>query len=86
MTGERAAGRIRLTVEEARALAMDALGALAARIPGERGTQTRQRRRTEGVEIERKIYDALGRLSEGNLNHGGRGGPSGALQTRRENL
>ena len=35
------------------------------RIPGERGYATRARLMREGIEIDRKIYDALGRLAEG---------------------
>jgi LDH2 family malate/lactate/ureidoglycolate dehydrogenase len=41
------------------------------RIPGERGYRTRARLMREGVEIDRKIHDALGRLAEGRLDHGG---------------
>jgi LDH2 family malate/lactate/ureidoglycolate dehydrogenase len=41
------------------------------RIPGERGYKTRARLMREGIEIDRKIRDALGRLSEGKLDHGG---------------
>lgn len=41
------------------------------RIPGERSYRTRARLLAEGIEIDRKIYDALGRLAEGNLDHGG---------------
>jgi LDH2 family malate/lactate/ureidoglycolate dehydrogenase len=41
------------------------------RIPGERGYRTRARLLREGIEIDRKIYDALGRLAEGKLDHGG---------------
>ena len=41
------------------------------RIPGERGYATRARLMREGIEIDRKIHDALGRLAEGNLDHGG---------------
>ncbi|MDD9906433.1 MAG: Ldh family oxidoreductase [Rhodospirillaceae bacterium] len=40
------------------------------RIPGERSYRTRDRLRHEGIEIDRKIYDALGRLAEGQHNHG----------------
>jgi len=40
-------------------------------IPGERGYRTRARLMREGIEIDRKIYDALGRLAEGKLDHGG---------------
>jgi LDH2 family malate/lactate/ureidoglycolate dehydrogenase len=42
------------------------------RIPGERAYQTRTRLLREGIEIDRKIHNALGRLAEGNLDHGGR--------------
>jgi LDH2 family malate/lactate/ureidoglycolate dehydrogenase len=41
------------------------------RIPGERGVATRARLVREGIEIDRKIYTALGRLAEGNRDHGG---------------
>lgn len=41
------------------------------RIPGERSVATRARLLREGIEIDRKIYDALGRLAEGKLDHGG---------------
>jgi LDH2 family malate/lactate/ureidoglycolate dehydrogenase len=41
------------------------------RIPGERSYQTRARLSVEGIEIDRKIYDALGRLAQGHLDHGG---------------
>jgi LDH2 family malate/lactate/ureidoglycolate dehydrogenase len=40
------------------------------RIPGERSSATRARLVKEGIEIDRKIYDALQRLSEGKLDHG----------------
>jgi LDH2 family malate/lactate/ureidoglycolate dehydrogenase len=40
------------------------------RIPGERSYRERERLRREGIEIDRKIYDALGRLAEGQHNHG----------------
>lgn len=40
------------------------------RIPGERSYKTRARFLVEGIEIERKIYDALARLAEGHLDHG----------------
>ena len=40
------------------------------RIPGERSYRTRVRLLEVGIEIERKIFDALGRLAAGNLNHG----------------
>lgn len=41
------------------------------RIPGERGYRTRARLMHEGIEIDRKIHDALGRLAQGRLDHGG---------------
>jgi len=41
------------------------------RVPGERGYATRARLMHEGIEIDRKIHIALGRLAEGNLDHGG---------------
>jgi LDH2 family malate/lactate/ureidoglycolate dehydrogenase len=41
------------------------------RIPGERGYITRARLTREGIEIDQKIYNALRRLSEGKLDHGG---------------
>ncbi len=41
------------------------------RIPGERSYATRARLVREGIEIDRKIHYALGRLAEGNLDHGG---------------
>ncbi len=41
------------------------------RIPGERSYATRARLTREGIEIDRKIHDALGRLAEGELDHGG---------------
>jgi len=41
------------------------------RIPGERGYRTRVRLTCEGIEIDRKIYNALRRLSDGKLDHGG---------------
>jgi LDH2 family malate/lactate/ureidoglycolate dehydrogenase len=40
------------------------------RIPGERSGRVRKQLRRDGIEIDRKIYDALGRLAEGNHNHG----------------
>ena len=40
------------------------------RIPGERSYRTRERLRRDGIEIDRKIYDALGRLAQGQHNHG----------------
>jgi LDH2 family malate/lactate/ureidoglycolate dehydrogenase len=47
------------------------MGVDEIRIPGERSYATRARLLREGIEIDRKIYDALGRLAEGNLDHGG---------------
>ena len=47
------------------------MGVEEIRIPGERGYRTRERLWREGIEIERKIHNALGRLAEGNLDHGG---------------
>jgi LDH2 family malate/lactate/ureidoglycolate dehydrogenase len=41
------------------------------RIPGERAYRTRARLMRDGIEIDRKIHDALGRLAKGNLDHGG---------------
>ncbi len=41
------------------------------RIPGERGYRTRARLLLDGIEIDRKIFNALGRLAEGKLDHGG---------------
>lgn len=41
------------------------------RIPGERGYKTRARLTHEGIEIDRKIHNALGRLAAGHLDHGG---------------
>ena len=46
-------------------------GVAEIRIPGERGYRTRARLAREGIEIDRKIHDALGRLAEGRLDHGG---------------
>ena len=46
-------------------------GIAEIRIPGERSYATRARLMREGIEIDRKIHDALGRLAEGNLDHGG---------------
>jgi LDH2 family malate/lactate/ureidoglycolate dehydrogenase len=47
------------------------MGVEEIRIPGERGYSTRARLQREGIEIDRKIYNALGRLAEGKLDHGG---------------
>lgn len=46
-------------------------GIAEIRIPGERGYATRARLMREGIEIDRKIHDALGRLAEGELEHRG---------------
>ena len=46
-------------------------GIAEIRIPGERSYATRARLRREGIEIDRKIHDALGRLAGGDLDHGG---------------
>jgi LDH2 family malate/lactate/ureidoglycolate dehydrogenase len=47
-------------------------GVSEIRIPGERAYRTRARLLREGIEIDRKIHNALGRLAEGNHDHGGR--------------
>jgi LDH2 family malate/lactate/ureidoglycolate dehydrogenase len=47
------------------------IGVEEIRIPGERGYRTRSRLEREGIEIDRKIHIALGRLAEGKLDHGG---------------
>ena len=47
------------------------MGVEEIRIPGERGYRTRARLMLEGIEIDRKIHNALGRLAEGKLDHGG---------------
>ncbi len=47
------------------------IGVDEIRVPGERAYKTRARLLQEGIEIDRKIYNALGRLSEGKLDHGG---------------
>lgn len=46
-------------------------GVTEIRIPGEHGYRTRERLSREGIEIDRKIHTALGRLAEGRLDHGG---------------
>jgi LDH2 family malate/lactate/ureidoglycolate dehydrogenase len=46
------------------------MGVEEIRIPGERSTATRARLLREGIEIDRKIHDALRRLAEGHLDHG----------------
>lgn len=48
-----------------------ATGVEEIRIPGERAYRTRARLLAEGIEIDRKIHRALGRLAEGKLDHGG---------------
>ena len=47
------------------------MGITEIRIPGERSHATRARLVREGIEIDRKIHTALGRLAEGRLDHGG---------------
>lgn len=47
------------------------MGVDEIRIPGERSYRTRERLLRDGIEIDRKIYDALGRLAKGQLDHGG---------------
>jgi LDH2 family malate/lactate/ureidoglycolate dehydrogenase len=47
------------------------MGVEEIRIPGERAYRTRARLLLEGIEIDRKIHLALGRLATGNLDHGG---------------
>jgi L-2-hydroxycarboxylate dehydrogenase (NAD+) len=46
-------------------------GVTEIRIPGERGYRTRARLSREGIEVERKIVDALVRLAKGQRDHGG---------------
>jgi LDH2 family malate/lactate/ureidoglycolate dehydrogenase len=46
-------------------------GITEIRIPGERSYATRARLVHQGIEIDRKIHDALERLADGNLDHGG---------------
>ncbi len=46
-------------------------GIAEIRIPGERSYATRARLVQEGIELDRKIHDALGRLAQGKLDHGG---------------
>jgi LDH2 family malate/lactate/ureidoglycolate dehydrogenase len=46
-------------------------GVAEIRIPGEHAHRTRTRLMREGIEIDRKIYNALRRLSDGHLDHGG---------------
>ena len=40
------------------------------RIPGERSYRSREKLRSEGIEIDYKIYDGLSRLAQGLHNHG----------------
>ena len=47
------------------------MGVAEIRIPGERGYATRAHLIREGIEIDRKIHRALGRLAAGHLDHGG---------------
>jgi LDH2 family malate/lactate/ureidoglycolate dehydrogenase len=47
------------------------MGVAEIRIPGERGYSTRARLMREGIEIDRKIYDALGQLAKGERDHRG---------------
>jgi LDH2 family malate/lactate/ureidoglycolate dehydrogenase len=46
-------------------------GVAEIRIPGERSYRTRARLLRDGIEIDRKIHDALGHLAAGHLDHGG---------------
>ena len=46
-------------------------GVAEIRIPGERGYRTRARLIRDGIEIDAKIHNALGRLAEGRMDHGG---------------
>ncbi len=46
------------------------------RIPGERSYRVRAELKRDGIEIDRKIFDALGRLADGRHNHGA--GPASA--------
>lgn len=46
-------------------------GIAEIRIPGERSYATRARLVLEGIEVDKMIYDALGRLAEGRLDHAG---------------
>jgi LDH2 family malate/lactate/ureidoglycolate dehydrogenase len=46
-------------------------GVTEIRIPGERAYRTRARLLHDGIVIDRKIHDALGRLAAGIFNHGG---------------
>jgi LDH2 family malate/lactate/ureidoglycolate dehydrogenase len=47
------------------------MGVEEIRIPGERSYRTRARLLQEGIEIDRKIHMALGRLAMGEVDHGG---------------
>ena len=66
--------RVRLSVAEARALAAEIAaikvtprqdGVDEIRIPGERAHRERARLTREGIEIDRRIHDALATLAEG---------------------
>jgi L-2-hydroxycarboxylate dehydrogenase (NAD+) len=46
------------------------MGVAEIRIPGERGYMTRARLVREGIEIDRRIYDALRRLAGAEPDHG----------------
>jgi LDH2 family malate/lactate/ureidoglycolate dehydrogenase len=46
-------------------------GITEIRIPGERGQAERRRLTRDGIEIDAKIFDALNRLAQGHLDHGG---------------
>ena len=46
-------------------------GVTEIRIPGERGYRTRARLLEEGIEIDARIHEALGRLAAGKRDHGG---------------
>jgi LDH2 family malate/lactate/ureidoglycolate dehydrogenase len=45
-------------------------GVTEIRIPGEHGQASRARMMREGLDLDRKIYNALQRLSQGHLDHG----------------
>jgi len=47
------------------------MGVEEIRIPGERGYSTRERLTREGIKIDPTIYDSLGRLAKGQLDHRG---------------
>lgn len=46
-------------------------GITEIRMPGERGQAERRRLTRDGIEIDAKIFDALNRLAQGHLDHGG---------------